>query len=183
VGGPNVFFLAINMAKTYAALGRDDEAGKYFERAEALSPDNAQPYFLYAQWLKEKGRLAESRAHQEASVRAMLMKVHAPGNGGSAPLAAVQGDMAEDLLNQSAEFCKAGRYPECYAVAAEALRVRPGFAEAYNNMAAALFSMQRWDEGIAAARRALAIKPDYEAARSNLEWGLEHKGKGGSSGR
>jgi tetratricopeptide (TPR) repeat protein len=70
-----------------------------------------------------------------------------------------------------------GRYTECLAEAAQALKLRPGWAEAYGNISAAFLGMNRWDEGIQAARQALLVNPNYQAARNNLRWALEHKPK------
>jgi len=83
----------------------------------------------------------------------------------------------EDLLNRSAEFCRAGKYQQCLDAADQILRVRPRWAEAWGNRSVALFSMRRWDEGIQAARQALIIKPDYTAAKQNLEWALKNRNK------
>jgi len=91
---------------------------------------------------------------------------------------AVESELSpEDLLNRSAEFCRAGKYQQCLDAADQILRVRPRWAEAWGNRSVALFSMRRWDEGIQAARQALIIKPDYTAAKQNLEWALKNRSK------
>jgi tetratricopeptide (TPR) repeat protein len=89
---------------------------------------------------------------------------------------AVESDLSpEDLLNRSAEYCRAGKYQECLDATDQILRVRPRWAEAWGNRSVALLAMHRWDEGIQAAQQALVIKPDYSAAKKNLEWALKHR--------
>ncbi len=77
---------------------------------------------------------------------------------------------AEDWLNASLRDNRAGRYPESIADARAALRLRPGYAEAYNNIAAAYASMGKWDQAIAAAQTAVRLKPDFQQAKNNLAW-------------
>jgi tetratricopeptide (TPR) repeat protein len=84
---------------------------------------------------------------------------------------------AEDYLNLSLQYHRAGQFPQAIAAARKALALRPGYAEAFNNIAAAFESLGQWDEAIAAARQAVTLKPDFQLARNNLAWSVEQKHK------
>jgi len=182
---PNDTDVEIDLAIANGGAGNDNAAARFFDRAEAMAPNDPRPYYFYARWLKEKGRLAESRAHLEAALRLnpAYLEAHqliAQINGAQdQALGLKPGENAspETLLNQSAEDCKMGRYAECLAEAAQALKLRPAWAEAYGNISAAFLGMNRWDEGIQAARQALQLNPNYQVAKNNLRWALEHKPK------
>jgi protein O-mannosyl-transferase len=213
-------YVYTQLGKTYAALGRDEQADQAFQRVITGAPDEDGLCFAYGRWLRAKGRLPQARwclergiklspatLHPEA--RELLMQIYAeqqdwksldalveymlhvmPGNQVARRFAAermsrqqtpaAQQEVEpvrspEDLLNRSAEFCKAGKYQQCLDATDQILRVRPQWAEAWGNRSVALLAMRRWDEGINAARQALVIKPDYVAARQNLEWALKHR--------
>jgi len=82
---------------------------------------------------------------------------------------------AEGQLELSLAHYRAGRYQECIAAAKEALRLKPGYAEAYNNIAAASNAMARWDDGVIAAQQAIRLKPDFQLAKNNLAWAQSQK--------
>ena len=182
---PNDTDVEIDLAIANGGAGNDNAAARLFERAEAMAPNDPRPYYYYARWLKEKSRLGESRAHLETALRLnpAYLEAHellARINGAQDQSAGVkpgENVSPEALLNQSAEDCKTGRYTECLAEAAQALKLRPGWAEAYGNISAAFLGMNRWDEGIQAARQALELNPYHQASKNNLRWALEHKPK------
>jgi len=82
---------------------------------------------------------------------------------------------AEDWLNASLRDNQAGQYEKSIQDAKAALRIRPGYAEAYNNIAASYESMKKWDRAIDAARTAVSLKPDFQLAKNNLAWALSQK--------
>jgi len=177
--------LEIDMAMTNAHLGRDDAAARHFEHAIAAAPNNPRAYYFYGYWLKQKGRLMESRAQVNLALGLNpayldaheLLKQINTAQDQAIGMMPGENISPEVLLNQSAEDCKNGRYKECLDEALQALKLRPAWAAAYGNISAALLGMQRWDEGIEAAQRALRLNPNYQAARKNLQWALEHKPK------
>jgi tetratricopeptide (TPR) repeat protein len=81
----------------------------------------------------------------------------------------------EDLLNLSLALNQSGRYRESIQAAELALRLRPGYAEAWNNIAAGHEALGEWDAAIHAAGEAVALKPDFQLAKSNLAWSLQQK--------
>jgi len=82
---------------------------------------------------------------------------------------------AEDWLNASLKDYQAGQYETSIRDAREALRLRPGYAEAYNNIAADYASMRQWDKAISAASTAVRLKPDFQLAKNNLAWAQSQK--------
>ncbi len=87
---------------------------------------------------------------------------------------------AEAWVTASVAAFRAGKYEECVAASESALRLRPGFAEAYNNMGAAYAALQQWDQAIQAQMAALKLRPDFPLAKSNLRWALEQKRRAGA---
>jgi tetratricopeptide (TPR) repeat protein len=199
---PNYYTAELNLGIVYGGLGRDAEAVQQFDRAIALAPTLAEPYYFYGRWLKSKGRLAEAQTQLEAalrvnpiyySARSLLIEVYAELENWHARERLIEeslrlsheDDLArryieeratpEALLNLSAKQCQTRNFVECLAAARKAIELRPGYADAYSNVAAAYIGMQKWDRGIEAAREALRLKPDNEAAKSNLDWALTHK--------
>src|SRR6185436_12476441 len=61
----------------------------------------------------------------------------------------------ESYLALSLSQFQTGRFKECVASAAEALKLRPDYAEAYNNIAACHNALGEWDAGIEAAANAV----------------------------
>ena len=86
----------------------------------------------------------------------------------------------EKYLELSVSYHQLGRYQDCIRTATEALRLRPGFAEAYNTIAAAYLSMSQWDQAIQAASEALRLKPDFQLAQKNLEFARSQKSSAGA---
>jgi tetratricopeptide (TPR) repeat protein len=81
----------------------------------------------------------------------------------------------ENYLSLSLQYYRSGRYGECVHAAMEALRLRPGYAEAYNNIAAGYQAMGLWDLSITAAQEAIRLKPDFQLARNNLAYAMSQR--------
>ncbi|MGH9627471.1 MAG: tetratricopeptide repeat protein, partial [Bryobacteraceae bacterium] len=76
----------------------------------------------------------------------------------------------EDYLRLSLQSFQQERYRDCIEAARKALRLHPGYAEAYNNIAAGHQALGEWDEAISAAQEALRLLPNFQLARNNLAW-------------
>src|SRR5208337_3768553 len=59
----------------------------------------------------------------------------------------------------------------------QAIRLKPGFAEAHSNLGNALQCKGRLDEAVISFRQAIRLKPDYAEAHSNLGNALKDKGQ------
>jgi protein O-mannosyl-transferase len=93
----------------------------------------------------------------------------------AAEAAVQQSPTADNYLNLSLAYHRAGRYRDCIAAAEQALKLQPDFAEAYNNIAAAREDLHEWDAAIAAAREAVRLKPDFQLAKNNLAYSEQQK--------
>jgi tetratricopeptide (TPR) repeat protein len=82
---------------------------------------------------------------------------------------------ADNYLNLSLAYDRAGRFRDCIRAAEQALKLQPGYALAYNNIAAAHMDMGEWDAAIAAADEAVRLQPDFQLARNNLAAARQQK--------
>jgi tetratricopeptide (TPR) repeat protein len=202
-------------------MGNDTAAEANFHEALALSPENAQCYFYYARYLKERSRNPEAMGllrqainmnSSYAEPRYLLMEIYSEQGDainlqalaretlqifpddttaaeflsrGPRPASQMARAVAapvpsepktpEDFLTLSLNYELAGKHQECIAAANQALKLRPGYAEAYNNIAAAQQRMGHWDEAIQAAQEAIRLRPDFQLAKNNLQWELNQK--------
>lgn len=90
---------------------------------------------------------------------------------------------AESYLNRSLRLYQQGKFEESIQAAREALKLRPGYSEAWNNIAAAYNSLSKWDEGIRAAEQAVRLRPDNQLARNNLAWAIQQKQRAAAKGK
>jgi tetratricopeptide (TPR) repeat protein len=138
-----------NIAVGYLGLKKFDEAIASAEQALRLQPDHA----LAAgnlNWIRQ----------EKAKARGL-------------PLSSVR--TPESYLEQSLQDFQHGQFQECIADSTEALRLRPGYAEAYNNVSACSTRLLRWDDAIRSAQEAVRLKPDFQLAKNNLAWAQQQK--------
>jgi Flp pilus assembly protein TadD len=62
-----------------------------------------------------------------------------------------------------------GKLDEAIRQFQEAIRLKPGYAEAHNNLGTAFYQQGRAGEAIREFQEALRLKPDYADARKNLD--------------
>ncbi len=72
---------------------------------------------------------------------------------------------------------KQGRLDEALRQFQEALKEKPGYAEAYNNLGVVLDEQGRLDEGISQYLQALKLKPNFADAHNNLGAALDKQGR------
>jgi Flp pilus assembly protein TadD len=164
---PNYSLLEVNLGVLLGQLNRDAEAERHFERAITLAPADASSYSYYARWLRSRGRVEESIARYETALAKNPLDADSRRELEEERR---QANTPERYLELSLTHFRAGRYKDCIAAAEQALRLRPGYAEAYNNLAAAYNALGRWDEGIRAAEEAVRLRPDWQLARNNLNY-------------
>jgi tetratricopeptide (TPR) repeat protein len=139
-----------NLAASYAALGKWDDAIQCSQEALKLDPGHqlAKGNLAYAQKAKATGAL---------------------------PSAAAPADSLQGLLNLSAEYYRQGKFPECIDAADKAIQLNAGSAEAFNNKGACYGSLGMFEEEIQAEQEALKLNPGNQLAKNNLAWAMEKK--------
>ena len=175
---PHYSYLHINMGVLMGAMNKPAEAEKYFKKALLYGPQNPEPYFFYARWLNYQNRQSEavpllqhalllSPAHLSAQKllneilarQKTLRKVH--GQINVAP-------SAENYLNLSLQYHRAGRYRDSISACKKALEIKPDYDLAYNNICAAYNEMKMWDKAIEACEKGLKINPSLQIMKNNL---------------
>ncbi|MBW4889823.1 tetratricopeptide repeat protein [Mucilaginibacter sp. HMF5004] len=79
---------------------------------------------------------------------------------------------AEDYLNVSLNYYNAKEYNKCIEACEQAIKLKPGYADAYSNMGAAYNMMGQWQKGADACTTALKFAPNHKLAKGNLNWAL-----------
>jgi tetratricopeptide (TPR) repeat protein len=200
---PNYYILEINLGIVYGSLNDAPQAEAHFIKAVALAPEQAAPRYYYARWLSGMGRGAQAAELLRQAIRLnpdyldaryLLMQLDANAGDADGLRDAARDTLArfptdstaaawlktppatpELFLAQSLAFFKAGRYADCVTAAEKALKLRPGYAEAWNNVGACSNSLGNWEKGIEACARAVQLKPDFQLAKNNLAWALKNK--------
>jgi tetratricopeptide (TPR) repeat protein len=161
------------------------EAISKLSKSAALNPaDLDTRYMLMAIYAEQSdwfdvdrlaGEVLRVAAADREALRYSAMARHAKARLAATERQARAQPTPENYLSLSQQYYQSGRYDECVHAAIEALRLRPGYAEAYNNVAAGYQSMGRWDESITAAQEAIRLKPDFQLARNNLAYALSQR--------
>jgi len=181
---PSVLF---NRAVAMIELKQNGPAIVLLKRVLQMHPqDRSAQTNLYRAYVANGNRQEAAAMLQEMS-RPVPVPTAASVNRDSTQNAKLLGDLAaaeksaklfptpENFLNLSLQLNRNQGYQDSIAAARKALKLRPGYADAYNNIAAAYEALGSWDEAIQAAQEALRLKPDFQLARNNLEWSLSQK--------
>ncbi|KAL1503942.1 hypothetical protein AB1Y20_010361 [Prymnesium parvum] len=177
-------------AAALAALGCTAEAVGAYEKGLALQPDN-QKMWTELGLLKRKLEAtnkdpapAEGSSPSASSPSAApptTDELHAEGTAAfrEGRIAAADALWTRALLrrpadatllsNRSAARLLLGRAEESLADAAEAVRLRPGWAKAHARHAAALDALGRTAEAVGAYEKGLALQPDNQTIRAELQ--------------
>ena len=165
--------LLINLAVVEDATGNAAAAESHFIEAIRLAPGSPDSYMFYARWLLKQSRNAEAGAMirkalelSPGNLMATGLRDKLAGENPNASKAAMT--TPERYLQVSLEDYQAKRYAESIAACQEALKLRPGYAEAWNNIGAACNQLGQYDRAALAFERALSLKPDFPLARNNL---------------
>ncbi|MDQ3046637.1 MAG: tetratricopeptide repeat protein [Bacteroidota bacterium] len=86
---------------------------------------------------------------------------------------------AENYLNLSLTYYNQGKFEKCIDACNKALKLKPGYVDAYNNIGAAYIQLKQWDKAIEACNSALKVEPEHKLARGNLNWAIQEKEKAG----
>lgn len=192
---PNLAECYFYYARWLKEKGRVDESAANLKTAIQVNPEFIDARYLLLTLYSERHQETELRALADDTLRlapgdetatkylAAAAQPASKATAGSAALAVASGagssgsESPEALLELSLSRYMAHDYAGCRAAAERALRIRPGYAEAYNNIAAAWAAERQWDQAIANAESALRLKPDFPLARNNLIWAQSEKAK------
>lgn len=133
-------------AVSYAALFRWDDALRSAATAVRLRPDFQLAKNNLAWILDERASVTPAR--EEGS---------------------------EYFVALSARQYQARQFRECIGSAQQALKVKPGLANALNNMGACYAALGLLDDAIRSDSAAVRIQPDHQLAKNNLAWALQQK--------
>ena len=165
--------LLINLAVAEGATGDAAKARGHFTDAIRLAPASPDSYTFYARWLLDQSRSMEAGAMIQKALEL------SPGNtmaGGLRDRAGLEKSnpsrlakaTPESYLQASLDAYRENRYMDSIAACEEALKVRPGYAEAWNNIGAARNQLGQYEKAVSALETALLLNPDFPLARNNL---------------
>lgn len=194
---PYYSYLHINLGVLKGAMNEPFEADKYFKNALLYGPNNPEAYYFYALWLKNGGRQDEavplllhalqlSPAHGPAQNLLNEIRTHRQSPKPKSPVEAAiekskSAPTAENYLNLSLQYHKAGRFHDSIRACNKALLIKPGYDLAYNNICAAYNELKMWDKAINACEKGLSINPDNRLMKNNLARAINEKAQEGRS--
>jgi tetratricopeptide (TPR) repeat protein len=135
------------VARAQVAHWRDSIA--LWERALAVTHENARAHANLAHALSKQGRLADAVPHYEEALR-------------------LKPDFAEAHNNLGYALAAQGRNADAIAHYREAVRLLPDYHEALNNLGVALLAQGSVEDGLQALREALRLQPGLAQLRENL---------------
>jgi protein O-mannosyl-transferase len=194
---PYYSYLHVNLGILKGAMNEPLEAEKYFKNAMIYGPNNPETYYFYAQWLVKGNRQDEavplllhalelSPAHSPAQNLLKEIRAHRQSSKLKSPFEGAEElskfkPTAENYLNLSLQYHKAGRFRDSIQACNKALQIKPGYDLAYNNICAAYNEMKIWDKAIDACEKGLSINPDNQLMKNNLARAKNEKAQQGKS--
>lgn len=174
-----------NLGNTTAKLKEAEDNLKY---AMQCNNENPECYYYLADFYIRHGRAPEAAPYLEKGLQmspghADLNRLKAQFNGGIVTIPALQqaemnakkDPTPEKYLDLSLQYYNAKRYEDCANAANEALKLRPGYVEAYNNICSAYNLLGEWDKAIEAGTKAVELRPGFELAVNNLKLAQNNK--------
>jgi protein O-mannosyl-transferase len=193
---PYYSYLHVNLGILKGAMNEPLEAETYFKNAMLYGPNNPEAYYFYAQWLVKGNRQDEaiplllhalelSPAHSPAQnllkeIRAQRQATKSKSPFEDAEELSKTEPTAENFLNLSLQYHKAGRFRDSIHACNKALQIKPGYDLAYNNICAAYNEMKMWDKAVDACEKGLSLNPDNQLMKNNLRAKYEKARQGKS---
>lgn len=143
---PNLAGAYNNLAVSYMALNRTDEAIQAVQEAIRLQPDSQLSRNNLAWFQREKS---------QASLP---------------PIPAAAAAQAAALLNESLQQYQAGRFRECLDTSTRSATLNPRAPGAFINMGICAGNLGLWDVAIRNTEEAIRLDPTSSLARNNLAW-------------
>lgn len=162
---PNYYVLEINLGVANGAIHLAAEAEKHFVRAIQLAPNEADPRFFFARWLRENGRTPEAVQVLKSAIQLNPTRIDA-----QYLLMQSYGDLLDvDDLRATAQktLAQFPNDPEATAWLAKAANFQPT-PEGYLNQSLLHFQAGQYAASIVSAKQALALRPGYSDAWNNI---------------
>ena len=138
-----------NLAVTFKALGRFDEAEASFRNAITLTPDPAETHNNLGSMLHELSKFDDAEASYRNAIK-------------------LKPDFTEAHSRLGLVLNALGRFEEAEACYNKAIELNPKFFEALINLGAMLQDLRRLEEAETCYSKALELKPDLAEAHANL---------------
>jgi tetratricopeptide (TPR) repeat protein len=151
------FYKQFDVAATLALQGKYVDAIPEWNKALALSPDDARAHNSFGLSLARAGKTDEAIAQYR---KALAVKPH---------YSAAHNNLGVALTAQ-------GNFDEAVAQYRQAIEDHPGNAEAHNNLGHTLAQQGHLDEAVLEYEAVLAIRPDFAEAHNNLGVALSTQG-------
>jgi tetratricopeptide (TPR) repeat protein len=171
---PDYGLIELNLGFALGKVGRDQEAEEHFRKALVVAAQDPRSYYVYAQWLDQRGREREAIDQLRAAVKVapdfldslyLLMKIEA--RRGKWEIVARLGDY---LLNRFPSDPNAKAYLLMAAdkggqpSPAESMKT----AESYLNLSVLYYQVSDFERSISAASEAIKRRPAYAEAYNNI---------------
>jgi tetratricopeptide (TPR) repeat protein len=128
------------------------------ERAQGISPNDAEAHNNLGVTLKELGRLEEAEKSYKKAIT-------------------IRPDYADAHRNLGITLYELGRLEEAEAIYKKAIAIRPEYADVHCNLGNTLHELGRLEEAETSHKKAIAIKPEFAEAFSNLGNTLHELGR------
>jgi protein O-mannosyl-transferase len=187
---PTWAHININMGVINNALGKKEEAEKYYLQAIQYQPLIADGYYYYAKYLYELKKYKEALDYMEKGIKIAPNHLNIVSFYPKVKLMA-QESMEEkikiidhmlpenpkevDYINQSLEYYKIGKFNECILACNKAIELNKNSTIAYNNICSAYNALKEWEKAEQACLKALETDPNFERAKNNLIWARKNK--------
>jgi tetratricopeptide (TPR) repeat protein len=184
------FYRLFDLAWNLSEEGRQEASIVEWEKALAISPDDAKAHNNLGIALWRKGAFDAAVAHYQKALEAKPDYREARNNLGVAFVQqqrwddaiihfrralALDPDSADLHNNLGRALTGKGDTKAAIDQFREAVNLNPNSADAHNNLGTAFFRSEKWDEAIAHWEKALAVSPGFAYARYNLGRGLVQK--------
>jgi tetratricopeptide (TPR) repeat protein len=187
------FYRLFDSAWNLAEKGRFDESIAEWNRALAISPDDAKAHNNLGRALAGKGDFEQAIVHWQKALEidpryweahnnlAVALVGKGSVNEAIAHLRQIleaNPNYAEVHGNLGRALALKGKPDEAIAEWRKAIELNPNYAQAYNDLGTELSHKRRTDEAMAAWQQATVVNPAFAPAFFNLGNALDARGKG-----
>jgi tetratricopeptide (TPR) repeat protein len=180
-----------NLGVVLNQLGQPADAVASLQEALRLRPDYAEACNNLGTVYQSRAKLPEAIACYRSALELLPNYVQARQNldgalrsaglAGGAPTPPPLEDPARAYNVKGIALAQEGKYEEAITSFREAVRLRPGYADALNNLGNVLYFQKKLDEAIACYEEVLRVAPEHAGACSNLGEVVRQQGRLGDA--